>query len=114
MQEVKRNRLKNSLLILCLGLSNALAAQGLQANPSSWLQALTVPQFAPIALPNRNAPLGPNPSHDRPTQAPFPQWYAVEKLPLFCKLEVKMEKAMRLPLRFRLGSLDYVNQLEGK
>jgi hypothetical protein len=32
----------------------------------------------------------------------------------FCKRELELEKMIRLPLRFRLGSLDYCNQLEGK
>jgi hypothetical protein len=32
----------------------------------------------------------------------------------FCKVEVKLDKVAKVPMRFRLGSIDYVNGLEGK
>ena len=40
--------------------------------------------------------------------------YYEKNIGLFCKMEWSFEKYTHLPLRFRLGSLDYVNHLEGK
>jgi len=47
-------------------------------------------------------------------QQQMPAAYAYKDLAFFCKIEVKLEKAVKLPIKFRLGSVDYVDYLEGK
>jgi len=42
-----------------------------------------------------------------------PDFYS-NNLGIICKKEWMLEKKTNLPLRFRLGSLDYVNRMEGK
>jgi hypothetical protein len=48
------------------------------------------------------------------TQKPVPMAYSYDHLAFFCKLEVRMEKATKLPIKFRLGDVQYMEKLEGK
>ena len=40
--------------------------------------------------------------------------YCQDDLAFFCRLEVKMEKKAKLPVKVRLGDVQYVDYLEGK
>lgn len=43
----------------------------------------------------------------------LPSWSA-ECLPFFCRIEYRIAKGNTVPFKFRLGSVDYVDWLEGK
>lgn len=43
-----------------------------------------------------------------------PQTWSYQDLAFFCKLEVKLEKATNLPIKFRLGEVQYAENREGK
>ena len=45
---------------------------------------------------------------------PIPSVFAIETLPFFCKIEYKMGLNNKLPIKFRLGDVQYVDELEGK
>jgi hypothetical protein len=48
-----------------------------------------------------------------PRALPLPLWVA-DDLPFFCKIEHRWAKKLPMPLKFRLGSVEYVDWLEGK
>jgi hypothetical protein len=51
-------------------------------------------------------------SLEKPKQ--IPSVFSVEALPFFCKIEYKMGLNKKLPIKFRLGDVQYVDELEGK
>lgn len=44
----------------------------------------------------------------------IPSVFSVETLPFFCKIEYKLGLNNKLPVKFRLGDVQYIEQLEGK
>ena len=44
----------------------------------------------------------------------IPEAWSYEELAIFCKLEVKMEKALKFPIKVRLGEVNYAEMREGK
>ncbi len=50
----------------------------------------------------------------QPGSLPSQASYNCNELAFFCRLEVKMEKAAKLPVKFRLGDVQEVDYLEGK
>ncbi len=46
--------------------------------------------------------------------AVLPRNFATCNYGFFCKQELKLEKQTHVPIKFRLGSIEYTNWLEGK
>ena len=53
-------------------------------------------------------------SNSLPVLRQQPLCYSLEDLAFFCRLEVKIESATKMPVRFRLGDVQQVDYLEGK
>ena len=44
----------------------------------------------------------------------IPSIFSVATMPFFCKIEYKMGLNKKLPIKFRLGDVQYVDEMEGK
>jgi hypothetical protein len=74
----------------------------------------TPPQYSTVFLPKKVLRSIDNQAISDKKPLAVPCVFSVEALPFFCKIEYKMGLNQKLPVKFRLGDVQYVEQLEGK
>ncbi len=128
MQEVKnKNIRKRSLrsftglvLILFFAVPCSPITAQVELNFSKW-QSLQKDQPM-LAFAKQQSQVSFYSSEKRNTSFKSVQNFTVRRLPevceyrelgFFCKLDLRLDKTMYMPFRFRLGNLEYVNKLEG-
>jgi len=106
--------LKIFCLLLCcfllhpgMGYSQGLAPASVKSMDTLAVRFHFIPFYQYKAAVHKTA----NQPNKRPFRSPYDHHDA---LGFFCKWELKMDKQVRQAIRFRLGSVDYVNRMEGK
>lgn len=74
----------------------------------------TPPQYSTVFLQKKIVKNVDNQAVSDKKPLAVPCVFSVETLPFFCKIEYKMGLNQKLPIKFRLGDVQYVEQLEGK
>ncbi len=109
-------QVKNILIGFCLiVLSQFATAQtvGLSLNYVKTTPKLP-PQYSAVFLQKNAAKTIDNQSVSVKKPTLVPSVFNIEALPFFCKIEYKMGLNQKVPIKFRLGDVQYVDQLEGK
>lgn len=101
--------IKIALLLLCIFSYTSIFSQKSEDIELNKKWKITPVQYSSVQMLN----LGTDYSIDS-TQIIIPSIFNFNKLPTFCKLEYFVEKQSNMPIKFRLGSVDYVNKLESK
>ena len=113
-----RERVFIILVVLMLSLNGELFAQnGLVFGENRGITTLCFPHsFQLNSLPVTAPAVNTNGNGFRlfPTVHAFGANAYLHSLGFFCRKEIQLDKITPLPVRFRLGSIDYVNYLEQK
>ncbi|MBK7429302.1 MAG: hypothetical protein IPI60_20850 [Saprospiraceae bacterium] len=107
MPEARKFRILSSIILLFGSISISAQSSGAGISMSRWpLQVNSLPYFFNIPTDSQK--------HTLLFSAPvliLPDNMATA---FFCRMEVKAEKASKIPVLFRLGSVDHVERMEGK
>jgi hypothetical protein len=95
--------MQKTVFALIVSLAFVFSAAG-QANTDSLKMKTTIPFTLKDSLP-------PNPFF---VPAIIPANFYATHLPFFCDKELKLQKALKMSIKFRLGSIEACNKLEGK
>lgn len=85
-------------LMLCVSTLHAQTIHQSDKHDTTHLPALNLNNYYPL------------PIYKNPVSGNF---YS-KQLPFFCNKELQVQKAVGVPIKFRLGSVEYCDKLEGK
>lgn len=88
-----------------------LSAQLILIDPS--VDGIKLERRHTVSYPLLHTIVIPERTYDRAPSLAMEPWRP-ESLPIFCKAEYYIQKKSKIAFRFRLGSVDYVDALEGK
>lgn len=97
--------------MICLASLNFSFAQGLKISSLKSQDSLTIKSGSSLLF---HKSIIVNPTQNIKSLMFKSPYQHKDAIGFFCRWELKMDKQVNNPVRFRLGSYDYVNRMEGK
>ncbi len=108
---------KGGAICLIISLLVVKAVNAVAQRPDSMQGAYISTAYKKSVTPTKKLPALPYInllSHRVSPALKLPQNFYTTNLGFFCTKELQLEKTTKIPFRFRLGSIDYCDVLEGK